>query len=78
MASLAASASSLVLLMAMMAAFSALHRALRPEDFSFSSASSASMRASRSWDIGSVSRATELTFPRGSASGSRRSCVSAA
>jgi hypothetical protein len=45
--------------MAMMAAFSALHCDLRPVDFSFSSPSSASMRASRSRDIGSVSRATE-------------------
>ena len=59
MAARAASASSLVLPIAMMAAFSACHWALSVRDFSLSSASSPSSFCNRSWETGSDSRATE-------------------
>ncbi len=59
MAARAASASSLILPMAMMAAFSACHWLLSPADFSLSSASSASSFWSRSRETASDSRATD-------------------
>ncbi len=59
MAARAASASSLVLPMVMIAAFSACHWFLSRADFSRSSASSASRRASRSRETSSDSRATD-------------------
>ena len=55
----AASISSLIFPIWVMAVFSACHWALSPDPFSARSASSASILASRSFETSSVSRATD-------------------